>query len=249
MAMRGLVAAIAATLVVCAGCGSSGSSKAAAPTAADIAHGRVLFQTGPPGKEGCKFCHTLAAAKADGPFGPDLDAELAEWRTQLHQSEAENRKAILDQIATAVCATPSDPGRCMPKNLFSGDDAADVAAFVARCGGNAGKPGCEPKAGGLPALADRGQELFTHEACSGCHWADSGASTGPSFHGLYGSDVTLQSGEVVKADDRYLLTAILAPDAQVVKGYSQGLMSSRIAAEHITRDEAKALIAYIKSQK
>src|SRR4051794_9950709 len=161
MKMRRPIAALAAAvLLVCAGCGSSGSSQAAAPTAADIAPGRVLFQTGPPGKEGCQLCHTLAAAKAHGPFGPDLDAEVPEWKTQLHETEQQIRKRVRDQIAQPVCANPSDPGRCMPKDLFTGGDAADVAAFVAHCGGRAGKPGCEPRSGGLQGLAGRGQDLF-----------------------------------------------------------------------------------------
>jgi cytochrome c oxidase subunit 2 len=240
---------LAALAIMCAACGSSGSDEAAAPTAADIAHGRMLFQTGPAGKEGCALCHTLAAARAHGPFGPDLDAEVPEWKTQLHETEQDIRKRVRDQIAQPACASPSDPGRCMPKDLFKGDDAGDVAAFVARCGGRSGKSGCEPVAGGLRGLAGKGQDLFVSRACIGCHWADSGASVGPSFHGLAGSDVELQSGEVVKADDHYLLFSILAPDLQVVKGYQAGLMSSRIGAEHITRDQAEALVAYVKSQK
>src|SRR4051794_27929945 len=114
--MRGLFAALgAAALLVSAGCGSSGNDATAEPTAADIAHGRVLFQTGPPGKEGCALCHTLAAAKAHGPFGPNLDQEAVEWRTQLAQSEEEIRQTVRDQMAHPACASPSDPGRCMPK--------------------------------------------------------------------------------------------------------------------------------------
>ena len=249
MEMRGPIAAlVAAALVACAGCGSSGADEAE-PTAADIAHGRVLFQTGPPGKEGCELCHTLAAAKAHGPFGPDLDAETVEWRTQQYLDEQEIRDLVRKQIAEATCVSPAEAGRCMPKNLFTGDDADDVAAFVARCGGRAGTIYCPPTDGGLRGLAGRGQDLFVSEACISCHWADSGKSVGPSFHGLAGSDVTLQSGKTVKADDRYLLVSILAPDYQVVQGYQAGIMSSRIAAEHITRDQARALVAYIKSQK
>src|SRR3954454_10559441 len=123
MEMRALIAALAAAaLTACTGCGSSGSGEAAAPTAADVAHGRVLFQAGPPGKEGCELCHTLAAAKAHGPFGPDLDAEVPEWKTQLHETEQQIRKRVRDQIAQPVCASPVDPGRCMPKDLFKGDD-------------------------------------------------------------------------------------------------------------------------------
>jgi cytochrome c oxidase subunit 2 len=250
MDMRGLVPALAAlALLACAGCGSSGSDEAAEPTSADIAHGRVLFQTGPPGKEGCELCHTLAAAKAHGPFGPNLDAEVDEYRTQQALDEQEIRDVVRKQIAEATCVSPAEAGRCMPKNLFTGDDADDVAAFVARCGGRAGTIYCQPAAGGLQGLAGRGQDLFVSEACISCHWADSGASVGPSFHGLAGSKVTLQSGKVVTADDRYLELSILAPDYQVVQGYQAGVMSSRIGGEHITRDQAKALVAYIKSQR
>jgi cytochrome c551/c552 len=248
--MRGLIAALAAVvLMVSAGCGSSGGDKVAEPTSVDIAHGRVLFQTGPPGKEGCELCHTLAAAKAHGPFGPDLDVEANEYRTQLGLDEQQIRDAVRKQIAEAVCASPTEAGRCMPKNLFTGDDANDVAAFVARCAGRSGTIYCPPTAGGLQGLAGRGQGLFATEGCIGCHWADSGEPVGPSFHGLAGSDVTLQSGKVVKADDRYLELSILAPDYQVVRGYQAGVMSSRIGAEHLTRDQAKALVAYIKTQK
>jgi len=251
MEMRLLSVALAAAALIlsAAGCGGSGSDEPPEPTAADITHGRLLFQTGPPGKEGCELCHTLAAAKAHGPFGPDLDKEAVEWRTQQALDEREIRAVVRKQIAEATCASPSEAGRCMPKNLFTGDDADDVAAFVARCGGRAGTIYCQPAAGGLQGLAGRGQDLFVSEACISCHWADSGASVGPSFHGLAGSKVTLQSGKVVTADDRYLELSILAPDYQVVQGYPAGLMSSRIGGEHITRDQAKALVAYIKSQK
>jgi cytochrome c oxidase subunit 2 len=250
MAMRALTAALAAaTLLACTACGSSGTDQAAAPTPAGIAHGRDLFQTGPEGKDRCALCHTLAAARASGPFGPNLDNETVEWRTQLHWSERRIRKAVRDQIADPVCENPLDPGRCMPKDLFKGDDANDVAAFVARCGGPSGKPGCAPVAGGLRGLAGRGQDLFVSRACIGCHWADSGESVGPSFRGLAGSDVELQSGKVVNADDRYLLLSILAPDYQVVKGYPAGLMGARIGPQHITRDQAEALVAYIETQK
>ena len=250
MEMRGLIAALTvAALVVCAGCGSSGNQKGAAPTAADIAHGRELFQTGPEGKEGCALCHTLAAAKAHGPFGPDLDGEVTEYRTQFHWGEQRIREFVRTQIAQATCASPTEAGRCMPKDLFTGDNADDVAAFVARCAGRAGKPGCEPVAGGLRGLAGKGQDLFVSLACISCHWADSGESVGPSFHGLAGSQVQLQSGKTVTADDRYLLLSILAPDYQVVKGYQAGVMSARIGAEHISRDQARALIAYMKTQK
>src|SRR4051812_33500555 len=173
---------LAALAITCAACGGSGTDEAAAPTAADIAHGRALFQTGPEGKEGCALCHTLAAARAHGPFGPDLDAEVPEWKTQLHETEQDIRTRVRDQIAQPACANPVEPGRCMPKDLFKGDDARDVAAFVARCGGRSGTPGCEPVAGGLRGLAGKGQDLFVSPARIGCHRADSGESVRPSLH-------------------------------------------------------------------
>ncbi len=65
----------------------------------------------------CATCHTLAASGATGEIGPNLD--------EVHPS----RQRVLDQIRTGGLSGT------MPANLLTGDDAARVAAYVARVSG------------------------------------------------------------------------------------------------------------------
>jgi len=93
------------------------------------------------------------------------------------------------------------------------------------------------------SMAERGAQLFTQLACVTCHAAD-GSGRGPSLVGLYGSQVTLDSGAIVSADESYLRESILTSQAKTVKGYEhimptfQGL---------INEDGVASLIEYIKS--
>jgi len=100
--------------------------------------------------------------------------------------------------------------------------------------------------GGAPAggtLVQRGEALFTQLACVTCHLPD-GTGRGPSLVGLYGSQVTLDGGAVVTADESYLRESILMAQAKTVMGYEhimptfQGL---------INEDGVASLIEYIKS--
>jgi sulfite dehydrogenase len=86
---------------------TTGSTTAAA--SGDVAHGKTLFEAK------CAPCHTLADAGANGTVGPNLD--------QLKPDQAR----VEHQIANA--APP------MPKNLYTGQDAIDVAAYVSSVAG------------------------------------------------------------------------------------------------------------------
>lgn len=58
--------------------------------------------------------------------------------------------------------------------------------------------------------------------CGACHGLDGQGveGLGPSFEGLYGSQVALADGTSVTADRDYLRRSILEPEAEVVAGYS-----------------------------
>jgi len=92
-------------------------------------------------------------------------------------------------------------------------------------------------------MQQRGEALFTQLACVTCHLPD-GTGRGPSLVGLYGSQVTLDTGAMVTADESYLRESILTSQAKTVKGYEhimptfQGL---------INEDGVASLIEYIKS--
>ncbi|MFZ5819948.1 MAG: c-type cytochrome [Chloroflexota bacterium] len=96
---------------------------------------------------------------------------------------------------------------------------------------------------GKSGEAAGGQELYFSRGCSACHARDDSYSVGPSWKGLYGSQVELDDGTMVIADDAYLLEAILVPDAKIVKGYPPGSMP----AGGLTESDAKQLVEYIKT--
>ena len=118
--------ALAAALIGLGGCGESGSdtveqetATAGAPQAPNVEqplsaaqeHGREVFVAN------CGSCHTLDAAGTTGQIGPNLgDIPLSE-----------------DEVLTAIKVGGRGSGN-MPKNLVTGKDADDVAAFVAASG-------------------------------------------------------------------------------------------------------------------
>jgi len=88
---------------------------------------------------------------------------------------------------------------------------------------------------------------FQTLGCSSCHIANLTIAIAPSLQGLYGSRVRLRNGKTVIASASYLLASILTPDADTVKGFQKGLMSSRIRPSDVSRAQARALVAYIRT--
>jgi mono/diheme cytochrome c family protein len=216
------------------------------PAANDLAKGRRLFQAGKP--QSCGFCHTLSAAATTGSFGPDLDGEMQEpERRSL--TVAQLARVVRNYIANGDCLDSTDPTRCMPPGLFSGDDAAAVATFVAVCGRTPSHAGCAPAAGPRSGAALRGEQLFRTRGCASCHFSVGGRSTGPPLIGVAGSTVQLVDGRRVRADRGYLAGSISDPDRQVVLGYASGIMSAWVAQQHLSRGEIAALVSYLESLK
>jgi cytochrome c oxidase subunit 2 len=74
---------------------------------------------------------------------------------------------------------------------------------------------------------------------------DGAKMTGPTWFGLYGSNVKLADGTTVVADDAYLAESILAPKAKEVDGYSPSVMPPF----SLTEAEISDMIAYFKTLK
>jgi mono/diheme cytochrome c family protein len=180
-----LVAALVAVLLA-AGCGSDGI-----PTSGNSASGETLF------KEQCGSCHTLAAAGTKGQVGPNLDDAFRQSRLD---GLGENTIAavVRNQIAYPTTKTVTGaPG--MPAELLGGQDADDVATYVASVAGLPGAaaaPAPPPPAGttsgggtttgGGEAGGGKqsGKTIFESAGCSGCHTlADAGATgnVGPNL--------------------------------------------------------------------
>lgn len=97
--------------------------------------------------------------------------------------------------------------------------------------------------------AAKGKSLFASLGCASCHSIDGSSGVGPTLKGLFGAMVQLTNGKTVKADDAYLLESIEDPDAEIVKGYSPGIMSGVIKPHQVAESDARDLIAYIKTLK
>ena len=92
---------------------------------------------------------------------------------------------------------------------------------------------------------EAGQNLAVMKGCSACHAVDETPKIGPSWVGLYGSQVELANGSFVTADEAYLIESTKEPNAKIVRGYTKGSMP----AISLTKDELNAIVAYIKSVK
>jgi cytochrome c oxidase subunit 2 len=90
----------------------------------------------------------------------------------------------------------------------------------------------------------RGRALAEKFGCLACHSVDGTTKVGPTWLNLYGSVVTLSDGETVTADENYIRESILAPGAEIVRGF-QNIMPTFKGI--ITDDEIASVIAYIKS--
>lgn len=217
-------------VVVASGCGTGGPAEGGNAT-----QGKALFR----GEGRCGQCHTLKDAAAKGVRGPNLDAAFRRSKEEGFE-ESTIQNVVLDQIRFPT------KGSVMPANLVTGQDAEDVAAYVATCAAATAKdkdacPGVVTGSGGMGLYASLG--------CQGCHSLDGSPSSGPTFKGLFGSTGKLADGTTVMANEQYLLESILDPDKQIAAGYQPGVMSSVIKKGQIKEDQANQLVDFIKKQK
>ena len=165
-----LGAGLAAVALLAAGCGTGGVASAGGQRA-DTNNGQKLFS------QSCAACHTLQAAGATGTIGPNLDNAFAADRKEGYpNSSVEN--VVLDQIrlgsgpiATYTTNKKFTSQTTMPANLFKGQDAIDVAAYVASVagvGGFAAAPG---------NVGTNGAAIFKAN-CTSCHTLAAAGSTG-----------------------------------------------------------------------
>jgi cbb3-type cytochrome c oxidase subunit III len=164
-----LGAGLAAVALLAAGCGIGGTASGAQRP--DTQHGQQLFS------QTCAACHTLQAAGATGTIGPNLDNAFAAVRKEGYpDSSIEN--VVLDQIrlgsgplATYTTSKKFTPQTPMPADLVKGQDAIDVAAYVASV---AGAGGYAPAPG---SVGTNGEAIFKAN-CSSCHTLAAAGATG-----------------------------------------------------------------------
>ena len=151
--------------VLLAACGTGGKVSATV----DVQNGKRLFQ------QKCAGCHALAAVGSAGGIGPNLDDSFAQARADGFKETA-IANIVHDQIRFAgqyptAQSNPDYLKANMPRNLVKGQDADDVAAFVAA---NAGLQGF---AASQVISGTNGKQIF-QKKCASCHTLKDAGATG-----------------------------------------------------------------------
>jgi plastocyanin len=129
-----LAVAAASVAALASGCGRE--------EADDLVNGKTLFV------ERCGRCHVLSRANATGVVGPDLD-EAFDRARQDGLGEETVEGVVRRQIANVL------RGSEMPEDLVVGQDADDVAAYVAYAAGQPGEDTGELAQAGQPEVSRR----------------------------------------------------------------------------------------------
>ena len=217
----------------------------------DLVNGKTLFV------QECAACHVLERAGATGVTGPDLDAAFAQSRRD-GLGESTFRGVVEQQILHPNInrrSSPKDRAQrlpLMPAKLVEGDDARDVAAYVAQA---VAKEGDDP---GRLAAVGASQAEGTAEAENGTldipvaaaglayQFADAKAPAGelnvksenpqsvPHDIAIEGNGVN-EKGEVVQGGGTSEFSADLQPGEYTffcsVPGHREGGMEGKLTVE------------------
>lgn len=188
---------------------------------ADLANGRLLF------KSDCGTCHALKEAGTTATIGPDLDASFAASRAAgMDQDTIEG--VVTDQIAEPRVTDPSDP-TYMPPKILEGQDADDVAAYVASV---AGVPGIES----AEAPGGPGGQVFANNGCGACHTLAASASVGTVGPNL-DEELPGQSATTIEE-------SIVDPAKEITSGFSAGVMPDTYG-DSIPAADLEKLVNYL----
>src|SRR3984885_1350398 len=93
------------------------------------------------------------------------------------------------------------------------------------------------------SLAQNGERLFASLSCNACHNGQPD-SRGPSLAEVYGSKLTLSTGQPVLVDEAYLRQAILNPSAHITQGYAPIMPTYQ---GQVSEEGLISLVEYIKN--
>jgi mono/diheme cytochrome c family protein len=210
------------------------------PTA-NVVKGKELFV------QKCGACHTLSHANASGTIGPNLDDAFLEDRMSGFKDHA------IQGLVDYWIQYPNSQG-VMPAKLFTGQDAQDVAAYVAAV---AAKPGQDTgqlaQAGAVTGTTPAdGKMVFTGVGgCASCHTLAAASATGtvgPDLDKDLKSNCALPASQKVRGSSfaQCIRTAIVKPYAFIPAGYSSGVMPPNFG-QKLTPSEITALVNFLQS--
>jgi len=191
---------------------------------ADTDNGRQLFI------ENCGTCHALKEAGTQAEIGPNLDAAFKQARAD-GQDQDTVEGVVTSQIESPRFTDPDSPSY-MPAELVTGEDADDVAAYVASV---AGVPGVEPP---IPPNAPPGAQVFLSQGCSSCHTLAAAGATGAVGPNL---DETLPG-----QTPAYIEQSIVDPNAKLAQGFGADIMPQTYEQD-LTPEQLKDLVDFLSS--
>ncbi len=106
----------------------------------------------------------------------------------------------------------------------------------------------EQSAGCNLSDAECGQRWAQVYGCVACHSQNGDPGVGPTWKGLFDSNVSLADGETIRADENYLLQSILKPNIQVVDGFQPNIMPQDFSGR-LSDGQIQQIIYFIESLK
>ncbi len=208
----------------------------------DLVHGKQLFVAK------CGVCHTLSHAGTKGAVGPNLDDAFRQDRVDGYKDTS------IEGLVSYWIQYPNTQG-VMPARIFQGQNAQDVAAYVADVAAIPGQDtGALARAvqASVPITPAAGKTVFTGPGgCGSCHTlADAGTTgtVGPDLTKRLASDCASSASKKVRGAtlDDCIHTAIVKPYAYIPSGYKAGVMPSNFETT-LSSSQIKALVAYLSS--
>jgi mono/diheme cytochrome c family protein len=193
----------------------------------DLSNGKALFT------ERCGSCHILGRAGTQGRTGPDLDAA---FRTAL--ADGMNRDTV-EGIVHKQILNPRK-NSAMPPELVTGEDAEDVASYVAFAAAKTGEDQGALAQAGL-AGARTGEQIFTAAGCAACHTlskANANGTVGPNL-----DDLAQAAREQGGSPEEYVRESLIDPDAVTAEGFQSGVMPSYEG--RLDDEQLQALVEYL----
>ncbi len=194
----------------------------------DLSKGKAEFV------EKCGSCHALARAGTAGTQGPSLDKA---FQTALADGidRDPGQGIVHDQILNPR------KNSIMPADLVTGEDAHDVAAYVAFAAAKTGDDQGALASAGL-AQAKTGEQIFTAAGCAGCHTfgpAGSNGTIGPDLDDLKAAATKYAKDQT---PEEYVRESIVQPDAFLVPGFGNAMPSFE---GRLTDKQIQALTDYL----
>jgi mono/diheme cytochrome c family protein len=212
----------------------------------NLVHGKQLFVSK------CGACHALSHANTTGTVGPNLDVAFRQDRADGIKSAS--IQGLVDYWIQYPNANLNS-GAVMPAGLFKGQNAEDVAAYVAAVASQSGQDtGALATAvqAKVPVTAAEGKTIFTGVGgCGACHTlADAGTNgtAGPNLTQRLASDCASAASKKVRGAslDDCIHAAIVNPYVYIPSGYTSGVMPNTFS-KTLSPTQIQALVTYLSS--